>query len=123
MDMKKYASDHFIKVDDVRDGPIEGDIVAVKDGQFDKPNVTLETGDTLSVNATNFRILSRAYGLESDVWVGKTIRLFLGSIKYQGKDNEAVIVEPISPPIKKKTKEVDGESAPKKPDMDDEIPF
>jgi hypothetical protein len=100
VDMKKYATEHFIKVDDVRDGPIEDQIAVVKAGQFDKPNLVLESGDVLSLNATNRKKLVRAYGTESDLWIGKMIKLFLGMIEYQGSDHEAVLVEPISPPIK-----------------------
>jgi hypothetical protein len=121
MDLSKYAGEHFVKVDDVKNGPIESEIALVKDGKYDKPNVVLETGDVLSLNATNFKILSRAYGMDSDVWLGKTIRLFLGTIQYQGSDHKAVLVEPISPPIKKKeAKDADAKPVP---DMNDEIPF
>jgi hypothetical protein len=124
--MRKYSSEHFVKVDDVRDGPIEDQIAFVKDGQYDKPNVVFESGDVFSLNATNRKTLVRAYGNESDLWIGKTIRLFLGAIEYQGADHEAVLVEPISPPVKKakKEKEADRKTTPDmKPDMDDEILF
>jgi hypothetical protein len=36
------------------------------------------------VNATNNRILMRAYGRNSDDWVGKEIELYLGEIEFQG---------------------------------------
>lgn len=134
MDMKKYATEHFIKVDDVRDGPIEDQIAVVKAGQFDKPNLVLESGDVLSLNATNRKKLVRAYGTESDLWIGKMIKLFLGMIEYQGSDHEAVLVEPISPPIKEgkakasKADKADKATDQKKPaplsdEMSDEIPF
>jgi hypothetical protein len=126
MDMKKYATEHFIKVDDVRDGPIEDQIVVVKDGKYDKPNVVFESGDVLSLNATNRKTLVRAYGNESDLWIGKMIRMFLGMIEYQGSDHEAVLVEPISPPRKDgKATKADKATDQKKPavDFDDEIPF
>ena len=126
MDMRKYSSEHFVKVDDVRDGPIEDQIAVVKDGQYDKPNVVFESGDVLSLNATNRKTLVRAYGNESDLWIGKMIRLFLGMIEYQGSDHESVLVEPISPPVKdgkanKAAKAADQKKPPA--DFDDEIPF
>jgi hypothetical protein len=126
MDMRKYSGPHYVKVDDVRDDSIEGIIAGIKEGRFEKPDVFLESGDVLSLNSTNNKTLIRAYGAESDRWIGKTIKLFLGEIEYQGADHEAVLVEPISPPIKKKTKEKETEDADAKPklgDMDDEIPF
>lgn len=115
MDMKKYSGEHFIKVDDVRDGPIEGQIAVIREGKYGKPDLIFESGDVLSLNATNNKTLLRAYGTESDRWISKMIKMFLGTIEYQGSDHEAVLVEPISPPIKKDKK--------KPPDFDDEIPF
>jgi hypothetical protein len=131
MDMRKYSGPRFIKVDDVRDAPIEGQIAGIKEGKFEKPDLFLETGAVLSLNATNNRVLMNAYGTESDRWIGKAIRLFLGEIEYQGADHEAVLIEPISPPVKKKEKkETEDTKAtdPKKPpsssdEMSDEIPF
>jgi len=81
MDMKKYSGEHFIKVADVRDGPIEGRIAVVREGQYDKPDLIFESGDVLSLNATNNKTLVRAYGTESDYWIGKQIEMFLGTIQ------------------------------------------
>jgi hypothetical protein len=88
MDMKKFSGGHFIKVDDVRDGPIEGEIAFVKEGKWDKADLVFESGDLLSLNATNNKTLVRAYGRESDHWIGKQIEMFLGAIRYQGSDKQ-----------------------------------
>ena len=118
MDMSKYSGSSFIKVDDVRNGPVRKRIGAVTLGKWDKPNLVFEDGDVLSVNATNNRTLRRAYGNESDGWIGKEIELSLGEIKFQGEPREAVLVRPILPPIKKaKTPEPE-----QKPDYNDELP-
>ncbi len=100
MDMKKYRKPHFINKDDVRDGPIEGRIAGVKDGKYDKPDLVLDDGNTLSLNATNLETLIAAYGTESDHWIAKQIKLFLGMLPYQNSEQEGVVVEPISPPVK-----------------------
>lgn len=126
MDMRKFSGEHFVKVDDVKDGPIDGQIAVIKEGKYDKPNIVFESGDVLSLNATNNQILMRAYGSDSDRWIGKMIQMFLGVIQYQGTDHEAVLVRPISPPLKKAkaekaTDEKKPSSAPA--NMDDEIPF
>lgn len=118
MDMKKFSGEHFIKVNDVRDGPKQGQIAVVRAGKFDKPDVVLESGDVLSLNATNNQTLMRAYGTESDYWVGKEIEMFLGEIKYQGSGKEAVLVRPISPPVTDQKK-----PPPSSDKMSDEIPF
>jgi hypothetical protein len=70
----------------------------------------------------------RAYGTESDHWIGKMIEMFLGAIQYQGSDHEAVLVRPITPPVKddkvKDDKAADQKKAPPSADeMSDEIPF
>ena len=125
MDMSKYSGSHYIKVDDVRDEPIVGKIAGVKEGKFGKPGLFLESGDILSLNATNNKTLMKAYGKNSDYWMAKAIRLLLGEIEYQGAPHEAVIVEPVSPPLKK---DVDGRlsvdmSSDASSDMDDKVPF
>lgn len=123
MDMRKYARrSAYIKIDDVRDEPIDGTIAHVKEGKFGKPDMTLESGKVLSLNGSNTETLINAFGDDSDRWIGKQIKLSLGRIHYQGEDNEAVIVEPISSPIPKKPAKSE---APKsaQPDPSDEIPF
>jgi hypothetical protein len=93
--LKNYAGRHFVKVDDVRDGPIKGKIVDIAEGEFGKLNLTLNTGDCLSLNKTNTTTLMHAFGTESERAIGQMVQLFLGEIKYQGRMQEAVILEPI----------------------------
>jgi hypothetical protein len=102
MDMRRFSGEHFIKVDDVRDGPIQEKIAVVRQGKYDKPDLVFESGDVLSLNATNNKTLMRAYGRNSDDWIGKEVELFLGEIEYQGKMQEAVLVRQISPQVKAK---------------------
>jgi hypothetical protein len=113
VDMKSYAGRRFVKVDDVRDGPIEGTIVDISEGEFEKLNLTLDTGDTLSLNKTNTTKLLRAFGTDSDRAIGQMVRLLFGEIKYQNRMQEAVILEPIK--IEEKAKGTD--------DPDDDPPF
>ena len=118
MDMKKFAGEHFVKVNDVRDAPIQGHIAVIREGKYGKPDLVFESGHVLSLNATNTQTLICAYGTNSDYWVAKQIEMFLGEIKYQGSDHEAVLVRPISPPLKPAVKK----RAPKT-DLDDDIPY
>lgn len=97
INMKKYAGETFLKVADVRDGPLQLQIAAVREGKFDRPDLVFETGDVLSLNATNTKILMRAFGSDSDTCIGKWIELYHGEIEYQGHMQEAVLVRPISP--------------------------
>lgn len=118
MDMRKFSGPTFLKIDDVRDGALQLQIAAVKEGRFDKPDVVFETGETLSLNATNNKTLLRAYGPNSEGWVGKEVELTLGKVKFQGEPQEAVIVKPISPPIAT----ADRTLAPN-PDFNDDVAF
>jgi hypothetical protein len=120
MDMRKFSGEQFMKVDDVRDGPLQVQIAVVKEGKFDKSNVIFESGEFLSVNATTTRILVRAYGPNSDDWIGKEIELTLGTVEFQKKPQDAVIIKPISPPIAITKKAA---AAAKFDDFDDEIPL
>ena len=78
MDMRKFSSPTFLKVNDVRDGPLQLQIAAVNEGKYEKPDLVFETGETLSLNATNVNTLIRAYGSKSEDWIGKQIELALG---------------------------------------------
>jgi hypothetical protein len=117
MDMRKFSSGRFYRLDDVRDGPVTEVIATVKLGKWDRPDLAFESGSLLSVNSTNNAVLVRAYGANSDDWIEKEIELFQGEIEYQGKPQDAVLVRPISPPLKPADR--------KKPhdDMDDELPY
>jgi len=120
IDMRKYASENFITVADVREGPLQMKIVDVREGKFDKPNLVFETSDILSLNATNRKTLVRAYGFTSNAWISKEIELFLGEVPVDNEPKEAVIVRPISPPLTTAEKTA---AAASSSDMNDDIPF
>jgi hypothetical protein len=109
MDMRKFSGKNFVKVNDVRHGSIEEKVADIREGNYGKPDLIFESGDILSVNATNNKILMRAYGTQSDRWIGKMIELFLGEIEYQGKMQEAVLVRPIE---QTKLKQATGDGKP-----------
>jgi hypothetical protein len=119
MDIRKFSSPTFLKVNDVRDGPLQLQIAAVNEGKYEKPDLVFETGGRLSLNATNVNTLMRAYGPNSEDWIGKKIELALGKVKYQGELQEAVIVKPISQPIAT----ADRALAPKAVAFNDDVAF
>jgi hypothetical protein len=80
----------------------------VSEGSFDKPDLTFDDGTVLSSSKPNCSVLARAYGMESDDWLGKEIELEIGEIKIRGEPQEVIRVKPISPP---------------KPGFGDAIPF
>jgi hypothetical protein len=100
IDMRKYSGERFVKLDDVRAGPLHETIAAVKAGKFDKPNLGFVSGAMLSLNATNNMTLLRHYGPNSDDWVNKEIELYAGQVEFQGRPLDAVLVRPISPALK-----------------------
>jgi hypothetical protein len=105
-DLKKFVGPRFIKPDHVRDKPLRDTIAVVKQGKYEKLELVFESGDTLSLNATNTETLMNAYGRGSDSLIGKEIEMYLGQLKYNGADHDAVLIKPIT-------------EAP----YDDEIPF
>jgi hypothetical protein len=124
-DMRKYAgSATFIKFEDC-ETPIESVIMEVKEGKFGKPDLILESGDKFSVNATNAKILIKAYGPDDGDWLSQRIRLVQGKTKYQGNLTDSVIIQPLSPgrPEEQRTKPSPANHHQGDTEMDDEIPF
>ena len=100
-DMRKYSGAAFLKPGDIKaSGPRRVVITDVTEGKFDKPDLEFDDYTKLSVNANN-RILMAAYGWESKGWLNKEIELGLDQAEYDGKEQEIVLVKPISPPIEK----------------------
>ena len=137
MDMSKYCAHRYIKVDDVRDGPIQERIVAFGLGKYDRPVLEFENGDSLTLNSTNVRTLIKAYGNDGEDWIGQVIELTLGNTTFEGESIKSVIARPISSPTHYGPKAVspivpqeDKSSLPQTDqqeafgaEMDDEIPF
>jgi hypothetical protein len=116
MRIDKYLKNNFLNVEDIKaSGPIRGTIAAVTAGRFEKLNLIFDDGTQVSCNQTSCKALARAYGKESDNWIGKEVEVTLGNILYDGEMSEAILIKPISPPIEKKA------SPPSQ--FGDEIPF
>jgi hypothetical protein len=132
--MRQYAST-YIKPDNVREGPIQTRIVNVFESEkYNRPVLELETGSQFTLNDGNTNTLIKAWGHNSDDWIGKEVILELGTYKDRREDppteKETVKVRavtqtpqnggvPTSRPLppSKTTPAVGGR------DMDDEIPF
>lgn len=134
--MRNYAST-FIKPDNVRDGPIQTRIVNVfESAQYGRPVLELETGSQFTLNDGNTTTLIKAWGHNSDDWIGQELELLLGTYKDWKSDppadKETVKVRAISPA---KSADANGgapvnkplppsiKSAPPRQDDDDSIPF
>ena len=135
VDARKYAS-KFVKPDNVRDGPIITRIIRIfEDERYNRLTLELETGSQFGLNDGNTIALIKAWGSETDAWIGLELALELGT--YMDWKTE--------PPVEKETVKVRGVSpataAPNgstpaskpplppsmvtstKANMDDEIPF
>jgi hypothetical protein len=137
MDARKYAS-RYVKPDNVRDGPIQTRVLNVFEGTYGLV-LELETGSQFSLNEGNTNVLIKAWGHETNGWIGeeKEIALELGTYKDwkedPPKEKETVRVRVVSPG--EATAVNGGAPAPSKPplppsrtiasknEMDDEIPF
>jgi hypothetical protein len=101
MDMSQYNGAAFLKVGDVKvNGPIRVVIADIVLGKYGKPDVSFSDGPKLSLNATNNKTLCQAYARRATTGSARK-SIVLGEIEYQGKPQQAVLVKPISPPIKK----------------------
>jgi hypothetical protein len=120
MDMSQYAGSGFIKFDDVRDGPVQGKIKDVKTGKFDRPVVSFDNGNKLTLNATNVKTLILDLGPDSRDWVGYVVECFAGETRYQGESKDSVLVRPVTAPTKQELAERAARKSPP-PDMDDEM--
>jgi hypothetical protein len=125
MDMRKYAGENYLKPDDVRAGPRRLKIVRIRLGTFDRPEVIFNDESILSLNVTNTKTLTRAYGPHSETWPGREIELRLGKAPYQGTLMDSVLVTPVSPPIGAAELQAaqDRASAENQAEMNDDIPF
>jgi hypothetical protein len=139
MDARKYASKH-VKPDDVRDGPIQTRIISIFESErFNRPVLELETGSQFMLNTGNNNTLMKAWGYDTDTWIGLELQLELGTYKDFNDDppteKETVRVHAISPAPAQTAEAQNGSAPAAKPlppsivvakpklDMDDEIPF
>jgi hypothetical protein len=135
MDARKYAS-KYVKPDNVRDEPIQTRVVNVfEEERYGRLTLELETGSQFSLNDGNTNALIKAWGHDTDDWIGLELALELGTYKDWREEppteKETVRVRAISPA---KAAQNGGAPANKPPlppsriasqrgDMDDEIPF
>jgi hypothetical protein len=96
--MKKYASSHFLRLDDVFDQPRQETIVEVTDGKWDKPVLKFASGAQFSLSKINTADMINTYGDESDGWIGITIELFAGKVRYNDTSIDAVRIRPVARP-------------------------
>jgi hypothetical protein len=137
VDARKYAS-KYIKSDNVRDGPIQTRIVnTFEDERYGRLMLELETGSQFALNDGNTNTLIKAWGYNTDDWIGQEIRLELGSYKDWRDDppteKETVKACPISPaksvagdggaPAESKPLPPSRVGASVKDELDDTIPF
>ena len=125
MDMSKYAGTAFISLDDVRDAPMRGEIAWVEMGQYERPVITFANGLRFSLNVSNVQRLMKDLGSESDDWIGETIELALGQVKFKDTMVDSVIATVVPRAAGAAPKKL----SPPKPkkqsggDIDDQVPF
>jgi hypothetical protein len=110
-----YGRSVYYRAEDLAGKPaIQRKIAAVEDVEFDrgvKPVLSFENDDKrLPINATNFDILTDAFGGFTENWVGKTVRLRVEKVRFKGRSIDSIRV--IAPP---KTAQVDK-------DLNDDLP-
>ncbi len=104
MNMTDFVNSNYIKAEDLAESVcIEAIIVSVQRREFEesgetKPVVHLEDGRGVVLNQTRLKAMIRAFGPNSDNWIGKPIMINRGLTVYAGKDVPAVVIEPVVSP-------------------------
>lgn len=84
---------------------IKAKIMEVKEHTMDKKGGTPETrlhvvlegqSEELRLNFGNATKLGKAFGEETDDWVGMTIEVYTGSQQYMGKNVKGLFVNPVT---------------------------
>ncbi|MGY3506647.1 hypothetical protein ACVW16_000177 [Bradyrhizobium sp. USDA 4474] len=121
MRMSDFAGTRFIKVEDVADGPMEAIIADVTMGSFDKPMLTFENGDQLSLGKTNVRTLIDTLGTDdSESWIGHRIEVYQGEVLVKGNKQPCVLVRVIGGERQVVAKPM---ARTRKNDLDDDIVY
>jgi hypothetical protein len=125
MDASKFAGSAFLGLDDVKDGKIRAEIAAAEEGKFGKLVLIFTNGLKFSLNVTNVTELIKAWGSETDDWVGEHVELYAGETLYEGKMVPSVRVTPLMRATgeEKKPPRPKPKSSPGGGDLNDEIPF
>jgi hypothetical protein len=109
MDMTKFASQRFIKLEDLADGPLYKTIEQITEGKFDKPVAVFHDNSRASVNGTSVTSLIGAFGKDHENWLGREIEIYAGVVA----DKPALLMRALTQP-----------AAAEKPQPDsDDIPF
>jgi len=106
MNMTDFVNSNYIKAEDLAANIlIEAVIADVKRKEFEengqnvvKPVVTFEDGRQVTLNQTRLAALIRAYGHNSDNWIGKTVVISRGQAQFKGKPVASVKIDPIVAP-------------------------
>jgi hypothetical protein len=115
MDSRKYYGVSFMKLEDLASGREKKIIYGSEDGKYDKVNLIFTDNTALSLNATNWRTLTKVLGFETEDWPGAIVEVAAGELKYEGRVNPALVITSVEPAAKPVAKA--------KPDGDDSIPF
>lgn len=107
--MKLTTAKNYLKTENIKQGDI---ITLLDEGQFvASAKYTYENGEPrkdfllkvkhndseadMRLNATNKKVLVKAFGDETKEWVGKTIRLTTADIMVSGKMMKTIVMAPI----------------------------
>jgi hypothetical protein len=133
VDVSKYRKGKHITATELGEDTRVGAISDVRENsKFGKLELVFESGDMLSLNATNLEKMIGHYGLDDKLWIGKKVELYVGELPFNGKAVASVLLRPISPGVPKAGARAEGKDRPKakargddvhRPSEDDEIPF
>jgi hypothetical protein len=122
MDISDQIIAGFIKPQHLADGPRRDVIAGVYPGRFG-PEIEFQDGSKLGLNQTNLRKLADAWGVETDIWIGKEVEMYAGKTQFNGEPRDSVMLRAISPPLPMSERPAPKPKTTIKTDLNDEIPF
>lgn len=94
MDANEYFPSRWLKAEDVGNNKVAAEIKDVKAEKVgDDEKLVLyfhELTKGVVLNRTNFEKLKKAYGNETNAWIGKTVEIYTTLVAYKGEEVEAI---------------------------------
>jgi hypothetical protein len=93
--MRKYASTEYLKAatlgDEERIKTIAG-VIDASASSYDKPTLIFKSGARMSLNKTNTGELCRVFGEDSESWIEKTVKIYVGQTKFNGTMQDGLLL-------------------------------
>src|SRR5262245_3143482 len=102
-DISKDLAGDYIAASSLGEDVYQGIVAEVVRGQYQKWVLEFEDGKKRGLSKSNLKDMARAYGAETNAWVGKEVKLVVGELKVGGELKPSIMLTPVSPVSKAQT--------------------